>query len=113
MTKRIGHFLCSIIGEVIEIAEGESGNCDGIFIRVRVAIEVDKLLQCCLRVDVLSDKVEYVMLSRYERLLDHCFQCGMLGHKIRECTSEAAEWESEANHELLFGLWLRATSPTK
>ncbi|KAK2646329.1 hypothetical protein Ddye_021524 [Dipteronia dyeriana] len=73
MTKRIGRFLGSIIGDVLDIDEGESGDFDGEYIKVNVAIDVDKLLRRCLCIDVLRDGVEFVMLLRYECLPDHCF----------------------------------------
>ncbi|TXG48842.1 hypothetical protein EZV62_024717 [Acer yangbiense] len=55
MTKEIGRFLGSIIGDVWEVDVGPSGDCLGKFLRVRVAIEVDKPLRRFLRVDVLGD----------------------------------------------------------
>ncbi|TXG46833.1 hypothetical protein EZV62_026127 [Acer yangbiense] len=106
MTKKIGRFLESIIGEVIEIDEGESGDCDGKYIRVRVMIDVEKPLRRCLRIDVLGDGVESVMLIKYECLPDHCFQCGRLGHKTRECTVAVEGQTEDGSYEFLFGLWL-------
>ncbi|TXG72019.1 hypothetical protein EZV62_000598 [Acer yangbiense] len=61
MTKDIGKFLGSIIGEVREVDVGPSGDCLGKFMRVRVAVEVDKPLRRFLRVDVLGDGEETVM----------------------------------------------------
>ncbi|KAK3188198.1 hypothetical protein Dsin_027759 [Dipteronia sinensis] len=91
MTRRISEFLDSIIGDVTEIDEGVSSDCDGKFLRVHVVIDIDKPLQRCLRADVIGDGVKYVMLLRYERLPDHCFSCGRFSHKIRECTNLEGE----------------------
>ncbi|TXG68938.1 hypothetical protein EZV62_003873 [Acer yangbiense] len=110
---KIRLFLGTLIGDVLEINEGDSGDCDGKFIRIRVAINVDKPLRCCLCIDVLGDRVESVLLLKYERLPDHCFSYGRLGHKTRECTNEEGESGSSVSKEPLFGAWLRATSPTK
>ncbi|TXG57376.1 hypothetical protein EZV62_018689 [Acer yangbiense] len=72
MTKQIGSFLGSLIGDVEEIDEGVSGDYDGKFLRVRVIINVDQPLRRILQVDVLGDREESVMLLRYEWLPDHC-----------------------------------------
>ncbi|TXG53973.1 hypothetical protein EZV62_019229 [Acer yangbiense] len=53
MTKDIGLFLGSLIGEVREIAVGPLGECVRKFIRVRVVIDIDKPLHRILRVDVM------------------------------------------------------------
>ncbi|TXG62353.1 hypothetical protein EZV62_013716 [Acer yangbiense] len=105
MTKQIGHFLGSLIGDVEEIDEGASGDCDGKFLRVRVTIPVDQPLRRILRVDVLGDGEESVILLRYERLPDHCHKCGKLGHKTIECTTAGA------STDLLFGAWLKVGIP--
>ncbi|KAK2642448.1 hypothetical protein Ddye_024211 [Dipteronia dyeriana] len=78
--------------------------------RVRVVIEIDKPLRRCLRVDMLGDGVESIMLLKYERLPNFCFRCGLLGHTTRECPNGPAVVKGE---ELLFGLWMRASVPAK
>ncbi|KAK3184896.1 hypothetical protein Dsin_032182 [Dipteronia sinensis] len=85
ITKEIGRFLGSIIGDVREVDTGPSGDCLGKFFRVRVAIEVDKPLRRFLQVDVLGDREETVMPLQYERLPNFCFRCGILGHTSRDC----------------------------
>ncbi|TXG48762.1 hypothetical protein EZV62_024637 [Acer yangbiense] len=60
MSKKVGRFLGSMVGEVIKVDEGVSGD-DGVkFLRVRIVVEIDKPLCCCLRVDVLGDGEETV-----------------------------------------------------
>ncbi|KAK2662546.1 hypothetical protein Ddye_001120 [Dipteronia dyeriana] len=113
MTKRISEFRGSIIGDVMEIDEGASGVCHRKFLRVRVIIDNDKPLRRCLHVDVLGDGVESVMLFQYERLPKHCFRCGRLGHKMRECIDSEGGKVARDDQELLFGVWLRATSHVK
>ncbi|TXG48491.1 hypothetical protein EZV62_024366 [Acer yangbiense] len=80
MTAEIGRFLEGMIGEVKDIDTGKSGDCVGKYIRVRVVVRIDKPLRCILRVDVMRDGKESVMLLRYEKLPEHCFRCGHLGH---------------------------------
>ncbi|TXG46581.1 hypothetical protein EZV62_027919 [Acer yangbiense] len=107
MTKKIGHFLGSMIGDVEDIDEGASGDCDGKYLRVRVAINVVRPLHQILRVDVIGDGVESIMLLRYECLPDHCHQCGKLGHRTMECTITGD------TNELPFGAWLKAGNPIR
>ena len=85
MTKEIGRFLGSIIGEVVDVDGGDSRSYLVKFLRVRVILGIDKPLRRCLRVDILGDGVETVMLLKYERLLGFCFCCGHLGHTMRDC----------------------------
>ncbi|TXG48431.1 hypothetical protein EZV62_027725 [Acer yangbiense] len=110
MTKDIGKFLGSIIGEVREVDVGPSSDCLGKFMRVRVAVEVDKPLRRFLRVDVLGDGEETVMPIQYERLPSFCFLCGLVGHLVHECTSYGEDGLREGSG-MVYGAWLRATAP--
>ncbi|KAK3189417.1 hypothetical protein Dsin_028978 [Dipteronia sinensis] len=102
MTKEIGRFLGSFIGAVREVDSGPYGDCLGKYLRVRVAIEVDKPLRRFLRADVLGDGEETVMPIQYERLPDFYFRCGILGHTVRGC-SEMDKSGTEADHNLPYG----------
>ncbi|KAK1562127.1 hypothetical protein Q3G72_015797 [Acer saccharum] len=73
MIEEIVRFLGSIIGEVLDVDWGDTGSNMTKFLRVRVLMEVDKLLRRCIRVNMMGDGVESVMLLKYERLLDFCF----------------------------------------
>ncbi|TXG49086.1 hypothetical protein EZV62_024961 [Acer yangbiense] len=68
MTSEIGQFLSGMIGEVKEIDIGKTGKCVGKYIRVRVVINVDVPLRRILRVDIMQDGKEIVMMLMYERL---------------------------------------------
>ncbi|TXG49082.1 hypothetical protein EZV62_024957 [Acer yangbiense] len=66
MLDDINRFLRSIIGDVVDIDEGVSSPYTAKFLRVRVVLEIDKQLRRCLRIDVMGDGVEMVMLLKYE-----------------------------------------------
>ncbi|KAK3226095.1 hypothetical protein Dsin_005957 [Dipteronia sinensis] len=78
-TIEIGEVLSGMVGVVKDVDVGESGDCSGEFLRVGVMIDISKPFRRCLCVDVLGDGEETVMLLCYERLLNHCFQCGRDG----------------------------------
>ncbi|KAK2659996.1 hypothetical protein Ddye_006529 [Dipteronia dyeriana] len=77
LSKDIGRFLRSTIGEVVDIDEGDSGPYLVKFLRVWVIVDIDKPLRRCMTVDVLRDGVELVLLLKYERLPDFCYRCGI------------------------------------
>ncbi|KAK2662642.1 hypothetical protein Ddye_001216 [Dipteronia dyeriana] len=86
MSKDIGCFLGSMVGEVKEVDVGDTVECSGEFLRVRINMNIGKPLRRCLRVDAMGDGEETVMLLRYERLTFHCYRCRRLGYYTRECT---------------------------
>ncbi|KAL5830504.1 hypothetical protein ACOSQ3_019972 [Xanthoceras sorbifolium] len=98
------------IGTVREVDAGASADCLGKYIRVRVEIDIDKLLQRFLKVNLGSSAKDVVMLLRYERLPEYCFKCGMVGHSIRECDCGSG-LGGRGKDEAAYGLWMRAASP--
>ncbi|KAK2648178.1 hypothetical protein Ddye_015667 [Dipteronia dyeriana] len=109
----IGRFLRGIIGEVVDIDEGDTGSYMAKFLRVRVVIEIDKPLRRCLRIDVIGDRVESVMLLKYERFSDFCFRCGFLGHTVRECPDKPIGTDAMKGEEFLFGFWMRSPAQSE
>ncbi|TXG64315.1 hypothetical protein EZV62_011309 [Acer yangbiense] len=102
MSEEIRRFLGSMIGKVVDFDGGDSGSDMTNFLRVRVLLEINKPLRRCLRVDVLWDGVELVMLIKYEWLLDFCFRCGLLRHTIKDCTDKPKNLGT-TKEDLLFG----------
>ncbi|KAL5810686.1 hypothetical protein ACOSQ4_027254 [Xanthoceras sorbifolium] len=58
----------------------------------------------------VTDK-DVIMLLRCERLLEYCFECGFLGHSVRECVHGNQSTTKGGNEEFKFGSWLRVSSP--
>ncbi|TXG51106.1 hypothetical protein EZV62_023630 [Acer yangbiense] len=50
---------------------------------------------------------------RYERLLDFCFACGIIGRSFRDCVNENVRREALQNSSPKYGAWLRASPPEK
>ncbi|KAK2647882.1 hypothetical protein Ddye_015371 [Dipteronia dyeriana] len=113
MTRDIGRFLGSIIGDVVDIDGSDSGSFPSNFLRVKVIIEIDKPLRRCLRVNVLGDGMESIMLLKYKRLPSFCFRCGLLRHTIRECPDCLNGSMVRIGEELIYDLWMRAPAPVK
>ncbi|KAK3183281.1 hypothetical protein Dsin_030567 [Dipteronia sinensis] len=109
MTREIGCFLGGLIGQVLDVDGGASGECVGKFMRVRVRIDIKKPLKRCLRVDIMGDGSETVMVLIYERLSNHCFKCGWINHTTAECTEKEPIPIVNGKAEPLFGIWLRAS----
>ncbi|KAK4858526.1 hypothetical protein QYF36_017764 [Acer negundo] len=57
----------------------------GRFYKSTVKVNIIKPFRRCLRVDIMADGKETVMLLRYEQLPNLCFRYGRLGHSTREC----------------------------
>ncbi|KAK1587054.1 hypothetical protein Q3G72_009090 [Acer saccharum] len=108
-TRAISWFLGEMIGEVIEVDGGMAGDGVGKFMRVRVRINIDNPFQRCLRVDVLGDGMETVMLLKYERLLNLCFKCGRIGHNTNECLLLDQVPVVNGVEKPLFGVWMKAS----
>ncbi|KAK3212448.1 hypothetical protein Dsin_017154 [Dipteronia sinensis] len=108
MSNDIRWFLGGMIGDVMNVDGGAAGDCVGKFMRVRVSIDIKKSLKRWLRVDVLGDGSETVMVLRYERLPNHCFKCGMVNHVTNECANKEPLPVVNGVEKPPFGLWLRA-----
>ncbi|KAK2640225.1 hypothetical protein Ddye_028020, partial [Dipteronia dyeriana] len=106
MIKAIGNFLGGMIGQVLAVDGGASGVCVGKFLRVRVRVDITRPLKCCLRVDNFGDKTEKVMILHYERLPNHCFQCGMIDHTMIECLKQVSCSTIMGNEEFPLGIWI-------
>ncbi|KAL5810653.1 hypothetical protein ACOSQ4_027221 [Xanthoceras sorbifolium] len=56
---------------------------------------------------------EKTLLLKYERLPEHCYLCGMVGHSFRECLQcDQSNFNGDVS-TLPYGSWMRATSPGK
>ncbi|KAL5851494.1 hypothetical protein ACOSQ3_006612 [Xanthoceras sorbifolium] len=113
MTRNVGLALGKNIGQVREIDVEASGDCLGKFLRIRVAIDIQKPLKRVLQVKLEGMMEEKTLLLKYERLPEYCFCCRLLGHGFKECPGEKEESGPRANDEFRFGTWLIASSPGK
>ncbi|PON85990.1 Zinc finger, CCHC-type [Trema orientale] len=82
--------------------------------RVRVRVDITKPLCRGLRVCVGEVSQEICLILQYERLLDSCYDCGLIGHKYLECPLQDDEkTQLSIDKKGHFGVWLRAPYPPK
>ncbi|KAL5759511.1 hypothetical protein ACOSQ2_018349 [Xanthoceras sorbifolium] len=105
MNRGMARLIAEQIGEVVEIP-GESKDCRGRFLRVKVQIDISRSLKRVVRMDVDGDLI--VALLKYERLPEFCFACGKIGHGMRDCTDDEARTEALEGAATKFGSWMRA-----
>ncbi|KAL5768620.1 hypothetical protein ACOSP7_015170 [Xanthoceras sorbifolium] len=104
ITKEIG----SQGGQVMEVDSGLSRDCLGKYLRVRILVDIGKPLKRYLRVDILGDGMETIMLLKYDSLTLFCFNCDYLGHTVREYVKETKRVHQAGTCSFKFGSWLRA-----
>ncbi|KAL5816057.1 hypothetical protein ACOSQ3_024435 [Xanthoceras sorbifolium] len=67
LTKDIGYFLGSQIGQVVEVDSTPSGDCLGKYLRMHVRIDIRKPLKRFLPVDILGDNMKTIMPLKKSR----------------------------------------------
>ncbi|KAL5741391.1 hypothetical protein ACOSP7_028123 [Xanthoceras sorbifolium] len=75
MSKDIGRSLGEMVGTVVDVDPGSSGDCLGKFFRVKVRVDVEKPLKRLLRVMVGDPEELCVVLIKYERMPNFCHFC--------------------------------------
>ena len=96
------------LGRILEVEK--RGNIDGqnLFMRVKVAISLEKEIRHGAFLAGLNGKKFWVDL-RYERLPVLCHYCGLLRHELRFCAQYFSKTKSGAKVKCGYGDWLKAT----
>lgn len=78
------------LGRVVEVDKKTFSSDQARFIRVRVAIPLEKPIR---RGGYVSNpKGDQVQIGfKYERLVGLCFQCGLFGHDAKECKKQKTQ----------------------
>ncbi|KAH7548410.1 hypothetical protein JRO89_XS14G0122100 [Xanthoceras sorbifolium] len=110
MSRDVGLFLGEMIGKVLKVDPGSSGDCLGKFIRVRALVDVGKRFRRMLRVITREPEVECVVILKFERIPNFCYFCGRVRHLVHECLDNVNSIVDESL--LKFGSWMRAIGPS-
>ncbi|TXG69365.1 hypothetical protein EZV62_004300 [Acer yangbiense] len=89
MNRRMAKYLAEQIGLVVELP-ADSRECWGRFIRVKVRIDITKPLKRCVRLTVDNTEEVITAILLYERLLEFCYACGIIGHGLRDRPDDEA-----------------------
>ncbi|KAF5451527.1 hypothetical protein F2P56_026630 [Juglans regia] len=105
MTEGFGEQFAKAIGSVIRLEAEADGPAWGRCLRVRVAVDLNKplLRGKWLRLD---DKQHWISF-KYERLQNFCFQCGILNHKGKGCSTALNAQQGDTLPPSQYGPWLR------
>lgn len=81
-----GKDIGSGIGRVVDVDCKAISSNQARFVPIRVEMPLDKPIR--RRAPVISPKGDKVWVAfQYERLLGLCFNCGLLGHEAKSCTT--------------------------
>ncbi|KAK3218379.1 hypothetical protein Dsin_012349 [Dipteronia sinensis] len=111
MANEMSKYLGQLIGELVDIDVGVTGECFGKYMWIKVAIDVSKPLKRFLRVELLNKGEESLLLLRYEKLPEYCFHCGIIGHFHQECHNRKEGDMRGFDMDFDYGPWMRALSP--
>lgn len=84
MNERMGLQMGKMIGEVLELDRGPTRSCLGKFLRIRLRIDVSKLLHKAVNVVVKKDEPHVTLFLSYRRLPNFCMNYGRLNHVVHE-----------------------------
>lgn len=87
MTTMVARKIGALMGQVVEVEQGEGEECIGRFLRVRIRIPIDQPLMRGAFVD-FPDEGSIWIHFRYEYLPEYCFVCGYLGHPSKFCVEK-------------------------
>lgn len=114
-TRGMAQIVGESIGRVEDIDSDENDAWTGLFMRIRVAINVDKPLLRGIKLRA-SDAHAVWCPIMYEKLPDFCHTCGVIGHSHKECQVQSPL----AKEGIItgYGDWMRASilkrnSPTR
>jgi hypothetical protein len=89
MNDQRGKGFASGLGKIVKMDVDDKGRAWGVYLRVRVQIDITKPLIRCLSVFSHSRQTTEQYTVMYERLPTFCYSCGLMGHSSTCCPTPA------------------------
>ena len=96
------------LGVVEEVEKSQRKDLQNLFMRVKVAIPILKLVRRGFFL-VGSNRKKIWVSFKYERLPMFCHYYGLLGHDLKHCASHFALTKNSKEAPWKFGKWLKAS----
>ncbi|XP_022843340.1 uncharacterized protein LOC111366887 [Olea europaea var. sylvestris] len=104
---KMGEFIGRQLGKVIEVDIDKNEFARGEYLCIRVCLDIYKPLLRGKMISVGSYKSFWICFA-YERLLNFCYLCGILGHSQKECSRWQPSMEAYSTTDYAYGPYLRA-----
>ncbi|CAA0829972.1 Unknown protein, partial [Striga hermonthica] len=106
MCTEVGMRIGQIFNRVKNVVVCKVGGEVGSFIKILAVLSLREPIPRCTVVKLGDQRITVVF--RYERLVNLCHYCGMIGHLDRGCKRRAEDIEKGPLKEGQFGEWLKA-----
>uniref|UniRef100_A0A803Q743 Zinc knuckle CX2CX4HX4C domain-containing protein n=1 Tax=Cannabis sativa TaxID=3483 RepID=A0A803Q743_CANSA len=105
-SETLARFIGNLIGTFFDVHEDSLSEGWGPFLRIRVAIDLSKPLLRGQLVTFPWIADELWLEYRYERLLDFCYDCGIIGYVFDKCPSFLEKIDEGNDPHLTYGPWM-------
>ncbi|GMN44875.1 hypothetical protein TIFTF001_014061 [Ficus carica] len=107
MIREIGEKFGNGIGRFLDVITDKNGRCPGMYMRLRVQIDVSRPLRRGAMVQLGSNGAKVWTSFKYERVPDFCFGCGRIGHGRLECVDDKIR-NANSSEQMAYNSDLRA-----
>ncbi|KAF4400882.1 hypothetical protein G4B88_004425 [Cannabis sativa] len=105
-SKSLARVIGNLIGDFLEVHDDSLNEGWGPFLRIRVGIDVSKPLLRGQMVTLPWLQDELWIEYRYERMLDFCYSCGIIGHFFYKCAQYLEKVDEGLDPDLEYGPWM-------
>ncbi|CAA0818874.1 Unknown protein, partial [Striga hermonthica] len=106
LCTEVGRKIGKIFNQIQNVIVVKAGGSRGSYLRILVGVDVTKPLPRCASIK-LHNSVQQVTFQ-YERLINTCYYCGIIGHLERACEKRCKDINTGNVKEGQFGDWMKA-----